>query len=296
MEWIRNYLVLDRYAWIILQTFIETIIEKKILLITLILISSVNLIANHLGQNIAVLVGNLVYVPLVTSLLIISSVMMFKSGFVGKHGLAWIVLVWCSASWFIAELTWIFYELVLETDPFPSLADVFYILGYVFFFMFLLLYIEPVQKAITKKMILFASLISLSVLIPSLLVSSYSESEIPFFAAILAGAYPVADSLIIIPSLIGIVLFFRGKVNFMWTLVCLGILSMFIADIVFLFAQLDEWYYTGHPLEILFYFAYVLIAFGVYYNMKVFSIPWCKAQKRFTKRTEFDMANSYYLY
>jgi len=235
------------------------------------LLVTVNVVANFISEDVAILVGNFVYIPVAVSLVVVSTMRMFKSGFIGKHGIAWITLTVCAVSWLIAELTWIFYEVVLNIDPFPSVADIFYLLGYPFLFMFLIFYIEPVRKAITKKMVIFATLLALSVLIPSLFVALHVGSSVSYFETILAGIYPVVDALVIIPSLIGIALFFKGQVNFMWTLVCIGIFSMFIADTVFLFADLDMWYYTGHPIEILFYFMYVLISFGVYDNMKVFS-------------------------
>lgn len=232
---------------------------------------TVNVVANFISKDVAILVGNFMYIPVAVSMVVVSTMKMFKSGFTGKHGMAWIALTVCSVSWLIAELTWIFYEVILNIDPFPSFADIFYLLGYPFLFMFLIFYIEPVRKAITKKMVATATLLSLSVLIPSLFIALQDNSNISYFEAILAGAYPVVDALVIIPALIGIALFFKGQVNFMWTLVCIGIFSLFVADTVFLFAQLDTWYYTGHPLEVLFYFMYVLISYGVYDNMKVFS-------------------------
>ncbi|HSB83696.1 MAG TPA: hypothetical protein VLD64_04350 [Nitrosarchaeum sp.] len=254
-----------------MQTYFEKLQEQKFLIIILILLVTVNVVANFIGENVAILVGNFMYIPVAVSLVVVSTMKMFQSGFTGKHGMAWIALTVCAVSWLIAELTWIFYEVILNIDPFPSFADIFYLLGYPFLFMFLIFYIEPVQKAITKKMIAVATLLSLSILIPSLFIALQDNSNMSYFEAILAGAYPVVDALIIIPALIGIALFFKGQVNFMWTLVCIGIFSLFVADTVFLFAQLDMWYYTGHPIEVLFYFMYVLISYGVYDNMKVFS-------------------------
>jgi len=254
-----------------LQTYFEKLQEQKSLIIILILLVTVNVVANFISKDVAILVGNFMYIPVAVSMVVVSTMKMFKSGFTGKHGIAWIALTVCSVSWFIAELTWVFYEVILNIDPFPSFADIFYLLGYPFLFMFLIFYIEPVRKAITKKMVTTAILLSLSVLIPSLFIALQDNSDVSYFEAILAGAYPVVDALVIIPALIGIALFFKGQVNFMWTLVCIGIFSLFVADTVFLFAQLDTWYYTGHPLEVLFYFMYVLISYGVYDNMKVFS-------------------------
>lgn len=72
--------------------------------------------------------------------------------------------------------------------------------------------------------------------------------------------YPISDAIMIIPALIGIALFFKGEVNFMWTLVCLGILSVFIADTVFFLAQFDDTYYTGSPTEILFLWTCIFLS------------------------------------
>jgi len=254
-----------------LQTYSEKLQEQKSLIIILISIVTVNVVSNFIGKDVAILVGNLMYVPIAAGFVVVSTMKMFQSGFTGKHGMAWIALTVCSVSWLIAELTWMFYEEILKIDPFPSFADIFYLLGYPFLFVFLIFYIEPVRKAITKKMIVFAILFSLSILIPSMIVALQENSDMPYFEKLLAGAYPIVDALVIIPALIGIALFFKGQVNLMWTMVCIGIFSLFVADTVFLFAQLDLWYYTGHPIEILFYFMYVLISFGVYNNTKVFS-------------------------
>jgi hypothetical protein len=79
--------------------------------------------------------------------------------------------------------------------------------------------------------------------------------------------------VIIIPALLGVALFFKGQVNFTWTLICIGTISVFVADTAFLFAQNEDSYYTGNPMEIMFYWNYILLAFGVYGHMKLFQKP-----------------------
>ena len=249
---------------------LERIKNEKFLIISLIVIVLANLFSNIISEKTAVLVGNFMYVPVAGSLVFVSILLLKHFGSSGKHGTAWISLFGFSIMWFTAEITWIVEELFLNIEPYPSTADIFYLMGYPFLLLFLISYIEPVKKAITKKILVIPIIISVSVLLPSFFFAFSDMGDIGKLEYTIAAAYPAADAFIIIPALIGIHLFFRGKVNFMWTLVSLGIISVFIADTIFLFAQIDDWYYTGHPMEILFHWTYVLIAFGVYDQLRIF--------------------------
>ena len=88
--------------------------------------------------------------------------------------------------------------------------------------------------------------------------------------ATLGTIYPIFDTMVIIPAIIGVVLFFKGQVNFMWTLMHLGVICLFVADTAFLFGQNEDSYYTGNPMEILFYWTYVLFAFGIHNHLVLF--------------------------
>ena len=246
--------------------------EEKFLVISVALVITVNIISNLIGEQAAILIGNFVYLPVAGGLLFVSILVIKRFGTSGKHGMAWLSLFGFAAMWVCAEITWIVEEMILEIEPFPSTADIFYILGYPFLLMFLFSYLEPVKNAISKKAIIISVLISLSVLIPSLYYSVGIDSDINELEIAIGITYPVADACVIVPALIGVNLFFRGQVNFMWSLVCFGIICAFIADTAFLASQINNLYYTGHPLEILFHLTYVLIAFGVYDQIKIFRV------------------------
>ena len=79
-----------------------------------------------------------------------------------------------AAFWFIGDQIWVLYDYVYEIDPFPSIADIFYISSYPLFFVFLLISLKPIKKLISKKIWLFAFLLAFSFLIPSLI--GYSNS------------------------------------------------------------------------------------------------------------------------
>jgi hypothetical protein len=253
-----------------MQTTLDLVLSKKYLIISLIAIAAINLAANLISQDLATLVGNLGYIPITGTFLILSLLIAYRFGLTGNHGLAWFSFAAFAVSWFIAEMLWIHQELVLKEDPFPSPADIFYIVGYPFLLMFFVAYLQPVKAAITKKILGLSSMISIGILVPSLYLVLGNGVHSDSLNAILGAIYPVFDSMVIIPAIIGVVLFFKGQVNFMWTLVCLGILCLFAADTAFLFGQNEDSYYTGNPAEILFYWNYVLLAFGVHNHLMLF--------------------------
>jgi hypothetical protein len=215
-------------------------------------------------------VVNLLYVPVPAAPLILSIIIMLRFKMSGKHGKSWIVFTIFAASWFIAEQIWLVYDLILNIDPWPSIADFFYILGYPLLFMFSILYIYPVRKAISKRIIILSLLASIALLIPTLFLAYQPDSSENGFEILLAASYPVLDTIILCPALIGMVLFFRGEVNFLWFLMCIAMTLNVIGDAWFLFSSMNESYYAGHPIDLLYVWAYVLFSFGVYSHIKIF--------------------------
>ena len=236
----------------------------------IICVAAINLIANYFGEETATIVGNLMYIPAAGSLLAVSIIVLQRLGTSGKHGTALIALVGFAICWFFAEIIWILQELYFKIDPFPSTADLFYLVGYPFLLMFVISYLEPLKDGITKEILALAILAAIIVLVSSLYVVFNEDEELSNYEFALLAGYPIADAIVLVPALLGVVLFFKGKVNFMWTLFFVGIISLYVADTTFLYTQLEDTYYTGNPLEMLFYFMYFLMAFGIYDYMKLF--------------------------
>ena len=193
-----------------------------------------------------------------------------KHSTTGNHGKAWIAFAVFSTCWFIAEQVWLVEELFYHQKPFPSGADFFYIAGYPAYFIFAILYLKPFRKLITKKMIILSSLVSIAILVPSMYWTLENSSDEDQFSIILGAVYPIADSIVLVPAFIGVRLFFGGKVNFLWSLMLIGILVEAVADTGFQYFSLDDSIYTGHPVDILFLWSYILFSFGIYDNIKVF--------------------------
>lgn len=253
-----------------MQTGLDTIITKKYLILALIICASVNLVSNLIGNDAAIFVGNMMYIPTSGAFLIMSMLIISRFGMSGNTGLAWISFGGYAISWFIAEMLWIIQELYLKIDPFPSAADIFYLAGYPFLLMFFIAYLQPVRSAITKKMLIVVSAFAIGILIPSLYFAIAPGKSTDLLQCVLSIIYPIFDVMVMIPALLGVTLFFKGQVNFIWTLICLGTISLFVADTAFLFEQNKDSYYTGNPMEIMFYWNYILLTFGIYGHLKLF--------------------------
>jgi len=253
-----------------LQTRLETLQSQKFILLSLASTGIAILIAEYIGKETASIFTNWIFVPIPAAMLILSIIMAKKHGITGNHGKAWIAFAVFSACWFIAEQVWLVEELFYHQKPFPSGADFFYIAGYPAYFIFAMLYLKPFRSAITKKMIVSSSLVAVAVLIPSMYWTLENNSGEDQFSIILGASYPIADAIVLVPAIIGITLFFGGKVNFLWSLMLVGILVEVVADTGFQYFSLDNSYYTGHPVDILFLWSYILFSFGVYDNIKVF--------------------------
>ena len=227
------------------------------------------LIANMMSQDVAILVGNYLYVPIQASLLVTSIWAIRYFGLDGIHGLGWLAFLGFAACWFAGDMAWLIIEMALEEPPYPSAADLFYLPGYPFLLIFAISYIMPFRDAISKK-ILIASFV-IAIALASFSIGIIGISTNVTFDESIAFAYPIADGIILIPVLAGLFIFFKTRQNIMWSLMLFGILATFAGDVLFSFFEYNHTYHTGHPMEIAFYWSYLLMTFGVIYHKKTIS-------------------------
>ena len=259
-----------QYNIIVLQNNLQHSNLKKILFFTIVFTGLALVVANLFGKDTATTVSLLLYVPVTLSLVILSIILSKRFGMKGDHGTAWILFSIFAILWFIAERISLYYNLKLGEELFPSEADAFWLAGYPFLFAFMMFYLRPMKNSITKKMIFLAMAISVVLLIPPLYIVSYESMDVDLSETAIAIAYPIGDAILLIPAIIGIALFLGGKVNFLWTLMCIAIVFETIADTGFLLATIDDSYYEGHPVDILFIWYYVIFSFGVYHHITLF--------------------------
>jgi signal transduction histidine kinase len=169
---------------------------------------------------------------------------------------------------FVAEEFWEIDESFLHQNPFPSIADLFYISFYPFFTFFMIQSLRPIKKFISKKIIIFGSVLAITLLIPTVMATyDFNSKEEPLSLLILI-SYPIFDAVIFAIAVIGLLFTFSKSFNFYWIMLLGGVILWVFADTLFLYAEITDTYYDGYPGDILFIITYILLIFAIIYDTK----------------------------
>lgn len=203
-----------------------------------------------------------------------------------------------ASCWFTADQIWVTYDQVFHADPFPSEADIFYIAAYPFFVIFLLISLKPILESITKKIWLFSFTLAFAFLIPSLIASSNSleeaEGGLDIVSKSIALSYPILSSFQFIPAIIGIMFLAKKEVSYSWMLLLFGFLIYGVSDTFYLFSQLDDSYYDGHPVDLMYLYSFLLLIFSLHSRLKLVNNSNDKNQETFFHESvKFETINKF---
>jgi hypothetical protein len=183
-----------------------------------------------------------------------------------RFSLIWICFTLGLFLWFIGEALWMGYTLIWNVDvPYPSIADAFWLSGYIPFFASLYFYVKIFSSVLSKKMLITSMLITaaLSIIVSFTLITPVLGAEEDFLTASVDFAYPFLDVALFSISFLGLLIFINGGLGKPWLFVNIGIFANVVADILFSYTTAQEIYYAGHPLELLYHISYIsfLLAF-----------------------------------
>jgi len=177
--------------------------------------------------------------------------------------------------WFLADCTWSLYVLAFRIEiPYPSMADLFWLVGYIPLLMALLLQAWPFrellisrkQLALTLGMFLLAFLI-LIVTIPPLLGQGQD-----LVALSVSVAYPLLDTLLLTLVIPIFLVFRKGSYWHPLLFVMFGIILQLVGDLAFNQAFFSSTYYAGSPIDLIFDLSYLMLAFGFYRALKAWHL------------------------
>ena len=193
------------------------------------------------------------------------------------------------SSWFIAEQIWIAYDYFWEGDPFPSEADIFYIIAYPLMTAFLFYSLKPILKLVSRNVWLFAIGLSFSFLIPIIPAAYDDMIGEPVYATMVALAYPILSSFQLVPAIIGVMYLTKHSANLSWMLILFGFIMYSIADTFFLLAELDGSYYDGHPTDLMYITSFFFLLFAVHLRYSVTKLSISENQTAFfSKNIKYD--------
>jgi hypothetical protein len=163
-------------------------------------------------------------------------------------------------AWTFAETTWLAYESVGES-PFPSVADLFYVAGYIAFAVALLLNIRTIRVKFKPQVLgawIVLSTISFVVIV-FLAILPLFQGPLGLDTAV-SLVYPLADLVIIILALVIVLKFRSGEIAKPWVLLVLGFILQAVGDTWFEYAQNTGTYLLAyHPSDFLLALGYTII-------------------------------------
>jgi len=189
----------------------------------------------------------------------------------------WLCFTVGMAFWFLSELTWAILTLGLRIpNPYPSIANVYRLVGYGALFLAIFAYIgifHPVVSAKTVAISAAAALPTSAGIIPTILLLIRGKaSTINLPTLFVTVAYPLLDLLLFATAMLGLLVFtitpLKGKLKGAWLLLNAGILMNVYGDLLLSYTNLNGNYYQGHPLELFFHSGYILFALAFYTHTK----------------------------
>lgn len=169
--------------------------------------------------------------------------------------LLWLGIMTGWALWALAETVWSGYSILEQDVPYPSLADLFWIIGYIPLGIGLSTRIRtmPVRpNRVQNVMIWTVSAVTILVtlfLIFIPILQSFDPQRL--IESILNFLYPLADVFLVIIILRLLFTYEEGDYGFGWRLLAIGFVTMTVADLVFAYATWNEIYYPDMQANII---------------------------------------------
>jgi diguanylate cyclase (GGDEF)-like protein len=177
----------------------------------------------------------------------------------------WLLLGVAAISYMFGELFWFYYESILRVDPFPSLADPFYILFYPLILGGLLLFPFAPENRYQRRML------GLDL---AIVVTTCSMYAWYFIAAPLTSTYQGLDSVLGVTYPVGDILLFTGismliqrdlekVVRRPFAFLACALVIMALADSVFSYLDANKLYYSMVYPDVLWLISSIFFLFAV---------------------------------
>ena len=176
-------------------------------------------------------------------------------------GLAFLLL-------FAGDLTWNYIELVLEDDPYPSLADVFYLGLYPLAGIHLILNIKYFKKdlGILPKI----GVPALAILMVAIFFGfSFEDVEDLDFVFALDMVYVLGSATIFALSILGAAIFRQSVLGTAWLLLAVGIFIFTVADVWYYYLEIQEAYTGNHPVNTVWILSFMITVYALYKHKKI---------------------------
>jgi hypothetical protein len=167
----------------------------------------------------------------------------------------------------IAEILYLVYDIILQIDPYPSIADVFFFALYPFVLAHLIIITHFFKPKVYLREFLWM------VLIPISIVSSYitlsfeqlQEANFDFYYGLIFAVEPA----VILPfAILGAKIFRGGVLGTPWFVLVIAIISLTIGDVWYYYLEIFEEFSLLHPVNMFWYAGYWIVVYSLYKHKK----------------------------
>lgn len=170
-------------------------------------------------------------------------------------------------SLFVAEITYSVYDLILEIEPYPSIADIFFFAYIPLLIAHLVInirFFQPSIKNLTKIGIIVVPII-ITATYGILAINEIGEANFDFYYGII---FVAATSVALTLTILGTRIFKEGALGKSWWILLFGVLALTLADDWYYYLEIIESYDLTHPVNILWYAGYWIIAYALLKHKK----------------------------
>lgn len=193
-----------------------------------------------------------------------------------KEGVVLALLTAGLACFTLGELIFFYFQYIAETDPFPSVADVFFILGYPLIFWALVKEVKHNKvswRDFSKKMLALIILfcLALTAFVAYFGIYLAYDADATLIENVVAMAYPVGDLILIVPIFLILkvaVDFKGGKLFYSWMMIFIALLGLLAGDILFaiFYDQYSEAIFPYTLIDFTWVAMYLLFAYSFYFT------------------------------
>lgn len=168
---------------------------------------------------------------------------------------------------FVGELVYNYYSMVLFEDPYPSIADVFFIAFYFFAAYHLIKNIKYFKKDLGSGAKLVVPAISIAMIVGfGLFTLETFESNPDVY--LMSMAYVVSSAVVLALALLGAAIFRHSVLGVAWLLLAAGIVGYSIADVWYYYLEEIEEYTLTSPVNTLWILSNALMIYALYKHKK----------------------------
>ena len=171
-------------------------------------------------------------------------------------------------SLFVAEVVYSVYDLILEIEPYPSIADMFFFAYIPLLIAHLVLnirFFQPSIKNINKIWVIAIPIVITAVYVALSLFDTGEANFDFYYGSIFVAATSIALSL----TILGTRILKEGALGKSWLILLLGVLVLTFADDWYYYLEIAGDYDLTHPVNTLWYAGYWIIAYALLKHKKI---------------------------